>query len=50
MADNQGLRIRVDRVVMRVFQRRVGKAKRSDRAGQGQHRGRGRWERRFDGW
>jgi hypothetical protein len=29
VADNQGLRIRVDRVVMRVVQRRVGKAKRS---------------------
>jgi hypothetical protein len=29
MADNQRLRIRVDRVVMRVFQRGMGKAKRS---------------------
>ncbi len=47
MADNQGLRIRVDRVVMRVVQRRVGKAKRS---GKGEYRGRGRGERRFDGW
>jgi hypothetical protein len=47
MADNQGLRIRVDRVAMRVVQRRVGKAKRS---GKGQYRERGRWGRRFDGW